>query len=496
MLSPHLFDYARRLTAAGVEVWTTTNATLIGPTEAEAFADAGFHRVSVSIDGATRRRPTSASAATVGSPTSSPAFARSARCGGGAARPGSTSRWWRWRRISTRSRLWSIWPPMPARTAFTSAASTRGTILRSRSWRERKGCTLSEPARSRPLLAEGERRARMHGIEFWLGGLPRNRVLRPNARPRLRRATGLQSPCSEPWSTINVNARGQIRTCCFNDEAMGTLGEGRRLRRDLERSSYRDLRRHHLRLQTPPSCARCVHAGRVKRSPYLPADTGRDLRVEPAPGSSSRRPTARSAMAGRRGRGVAESGLAATRAARARSGADSRTLPHLGGTTHRAVAAAGPLPRRRAGGARRRQRRHRRLALGDRARGAVRLAGKSSACRFAAPGRRVASCGPSGDYGSSRTQPPTAWSRPRLCRSGSSSTGRSHRRPSRSPATNGAVLTWLCGGYGNAWRGFALLDVADLAPGAYAAEIALASHPPRRIRFRRIVVDRPPSQAT
>jgi MoaA/NifB/PqqE/SkfB family radical SAM enzyme len=53
MLSPHLFDYARRLTAAGVEVWTTTNATLIGPTEAEAFADAGFSRVSVSIDGAT-----------------------------------------------------------------------------------------------------------------------------------------------------------------------------------------------------------------------------------------------------------------------------------------------------------------------------------------------------------------------------------------------------------------------------------------------------------
>src|SRR6188768_3444134 len=31
LLSPHLFDYARRLTAAGVEVWTTTNATLIGP---------------------------------------------------------------------------------------------------------------------------------------------------------------------------------------------------------------------------------------------------------------------------------------------------------------------------------------------------------------------------------------------------------------------------------------------------------------------------------
>ncbi|HEX2463530.1 MAG TPA: hypothetical protein VHR17_02825 [Thermoanaerobaculia bacterium] len=59
----------------------------------------------------------------------------------------------------------------------------------------------------------------------------------------------------------------------------------------------------------------------------------------------------------------------------------------------------------------------------------------------------------------------------------------------------GRPLTWLCGGYGNSWRGFALLDVADVAPGSYTAEVALASHPSRRIRFRRIVVDRPPSQA-
>ena len=228
MLSPHLFDYARRLTAAGVEVWTTTNATLIGPTEAEAFADAGFHRVSVSIDGTTRET-----------------YERIRRHGrfadvvAGIRALGEV----RQRRGSPRLYLAMVamasnLHKVPALVDLAADAGADGVHVGSLyAWDHP---SIEELARSEGLhavgagtvatvLAEGERRARMHGIEF----------------------------CSEVF---------------------------------LESGSSTE-------------CATAPTAPTGLQSP--------------------------------------------------RSGADSRTLPHLGGTTHRTVVAAGPLPRRRAGGARR-----------------------------------------------------------------------------------------------------------------------------------------------
>jgi MoaA/NifB/PqqE/SkfB family radical SAM enzyme len=53
LLHPRLVDYVRRAADAGVEVWVTTNATLLDQDKADALARAGLARVSVSIDGGT-----------------------------------------------------------------------------------------------------------------------------------------------------------------------------------------------------------------------------------------------------------------------------------------------------------------------------------------------------------------------------------------------------------------------------------------------------------
>src|SRR5262249_52770492 len=54
LLSPHLFHYVSLLSAAGVETWITTNATLMTDARADALARAGLTRATVSIDGATK----------------------------------------------------------------------------------------------------------------------------------------------------------------------------------------------------------------------------------------------------------------------------------------------------------------------------------------------------------------------------------------------------------------------------------------------------------
>src|SRR5687767_6096207 len=54
LLNKHLVDYVSTLSAAGVEVWFNTNATLIDDEKAEALAQAGATAITVSIDGATR----------------------------------------------------------------------------------------------------------------------------------------------------------------------------------------------------------------------------------------------------------------------------------------------------------------------------------------------------------------------------------------------------------------------------------------------------------
>ena len=53
-LHPGLPEFTRRLAEVGVEVWVTTNATLLDDEQAEALALAGLSHVSVSIDGGTR----------------------------------------------------------------------------------------------------------------------------------------------------------------------------------------------------------------------------------------------------------------------------------------------------------------------------------------------------------------------------------------------------------------------------------------------------------
>jgi hypothetical protein len=339
-------------------------------------------------------------------------------------------------------------------------------------------------------LAEGERRARLHGIEFWSEVF----LASGSANEDAAAPTDLRWPCSEPWSTINVSARGEVRTCCFNNEVMGTLEQGVGIGEIWNGAWYRDLRRHHLRLHTPPSCARCVQAGRVKRSPYLPTarptSEPRQLPVVLAPVDGE----------------VCDERVVVVGA-----------LPKVGWRRRvlRALEAA-PIPGRCRGWA---GRRVEPLPLPDlyidgELVARVADSGVTDDSRwaivveapFVSPGSHRLAVRSPGSRGGE------LWAERRLqfVETGSVDLMVATKalpiwleldRPEPPPIVSIAgderrPLTWLCGGYGKLWRGFALLDVADLAPGSYAAEVALASHPPRRIRFRRIVVERPPSQPT
>jgi hypothetical protein len=346
------------------------------------------------------------------------------------------------------------------------------------------------------LLAEARRRARARGIEFSsqveLGSSPPPIVASDRESAPHDPRQHLAWPCSEPWSTINVNARGEVRTCCFNDQVMGTLGDAS-FDEIWNGHRYRTLRRQHLDLEAPSSCARCVGAGRLKRSPFLPSETTagaprqRALPVVVSPDDGE---------------------------------ACDRRLVVLGASPRprwrqrvlRALESA-PLPAEWRGWAGRRVE-------------------PSPLPDFYIDGELVARAADSGSHDGAR------WAI--VIEAPFVSSG-SHRLTVRAPAAAGGetwaerrlqfvelqgsepiVATrnlsiclpldrpepvplftiagrerrssvWLCGTYADAWRGFAVLDLADVDPGTYSVEIELTRHPARSMRFRRIVVRAPGS---
>jgi len=74
--------------------------------------------------------------------------------------------------------------------------------------------------------------------------------------------------CSEPWTTVNVTAAGEVRTCCFNDTVLGRLDE-QPIDAVWQGAGYAELRACHGAGEVPASCANCVRGGRIKQSPYF-----------------------------------------------------------------------------------------------------------------------------------------------------------------------------------------------------------------------------------
>jgi MoaA/NifB/PqqE/SkfB family radical SAM enzyme len=532
LLSPYLHDYARRLTAAGVEVWTTTNATLIGPAEAEELAAAGFRRISVSIDGATpetyeriRKHGLFADA-----------VAGIRALGEVRRRRGSPELYLAM--VAMASNLHEL----PALVDLAVEAGADGVhVSPLYSWdhpeierfaRAESLATLGDDA-VQALVSEARGRAEARGLEFSSlidleavapasdnGGNGAHRVLGAEVLAGGGNGGGngghssarLPWACSEPWSTVNVNARGQVRTCCFNDTVLGTLGgdedEAAGIGTIWNGAPYRELRRDHLNLDAPPSCAGCVRAGRVKVSPYLPvlAREGKDF-AGPAP-LPGERPCQGAAAAGSRAAAESADGdLPIVVAPGDGEPCDGRVvvmgrLPRrpVPERLGRAIEAAFPdpepvaLPEIRVNGEL--VGRVADFGVTDHSQWAIAIelpfvtpgSHRLSVSAPASAGgeqwaeRRLHVLGPPrreepivGDrlaFWLELTQPEPC---PRLQIAGR------RRRPTE----------WICGTYGDAWRGFALLDVSDLEPGAHAVDVALERHPARRIAFRRIAIARP-----
>src|SRR5882724_855706 len=280
LLHPHLCAYAERLVAAGVEVWVTTNATLIDEARAAEMVRAGFARISVSIDGATRetyeriRRQGRWEDVLHGLR----ALGAARRRGGG--RP---------RLLLSLVAMAGNLHELPRLVELCAEVGGDGVNVEELyDWdhpdlhavyrREHLGAL--GPAAVAEILAGARERAAELGVEWTCGLTPQ--ASRPLAAasapvdgepPSPAAAPALPWACSEPWTTVNVTAAGEVRTCCFNNMVLGHLDE-QPFDAIWQGAGYAELRRHHATGEVPGSCAACVHGGRIKQSPYLQPGKG------------------------------------------------------------------------------------------------------------------------------------------------------------------------------------------------------------------------------
>ena len=289
-LNPHLPEYVRRLHAAGVEVWVTTNATRIDERRAEALAAAGLDRATVSIDGATK--------ATYERIRVRGVFEEAVR--GIRALAAARRRWGRPRvflsAVAMRSNL-AEWTDL---VELCADAGGEGIFFEELyDWTDARLHENFERESLRDIPSEEvDRRleaARLRAQEL---GLEWSTRLQPAVHPCQRepgdagdagsagQAVSTEVPalpwaCSEPWTTLNVTAAGDVRTCCFNDTVLGNLGE--ETASDVwNGSGYRELRRAHAERRIPSGCEVCVRDGRMKQSAHFitgrtpPSDAARE----------------------------------------------------------------------------------------------------------------------------------------------------------------------------------------------------------------------------
>lgn len=533
LLNPHLFDYARRLSQAGVEVWTTTNATLIDDEKAEAFYESGFDRVSVSIDGATAE--TYEAIRKRGKWTD---LLRGLEALG-----------------KVRRKHGKPYLVLSMVGMVSNLEETRGLVEMAHrvgadevfieviyDWphpdlhevyrRERVNNLGTD--RVKELIEDGRRRAAELGVRFnsriddWGGevnekpagsehdpdplaaigampppaegeagpagpgdtGLvtigrtpdrPRAALRDEERRDEERRDKDLLPlpfPCSEPWQTINVSAAGEIRTCCFNNRIYGRLAD-----EDMDAiwhgEAYSELRRLHLARRSPPECDDCVKSWRVKRSPYLrPPEDDQDLSTlpEPPPGQEEfarlLAPAEGELSAGD------ELVIAGTLPSRSRlqvflGRAASPVLPEvwLDGTLLARGEDVGIVDRDRFALV---------IPVGFVSEGSHRLTLRAPAGRGGAvwDARRF-QIGPLHDG----AEPLAAVSRLALA---VDLDYEEHRPEVWLDGVPRPPTSWICGTFGTRWRGVAVVDLEDLPPGIHELELRMKHHDPHRRRIHKL----------
>ncbi len=266
VLNPWFTDYIRDLSAAGVETWFTTNATLIDEEKADGFARAGADRISISIDGTT--------AETYEKIRRGASFAKLMR--GLRALARARRRYGKPRLTVNFVAMESNVRQLPSLVELCSELGVEEMNVEplfywGASSPELKQHYQSESLRDdrhRELMADAQKLATDYGIHF------RTRFLTSQGSMDYRQRTQVEGPsdawvCSEPWSTIYVTVAGEVRTCCINDESFGNLFE-QPFNEIWNGGPFTRFRNQHYRGDdTPDGCGPCLQNGRKRHSPYF-----------------------------------------------------------------------------------------------------------------------------------------------------------------------------------------------------------------------------------
>lgn len=520
MLHPRIVDWVARAAGAGVEVWITTNATLVDQERADALARAGLYRVSVSIDGGTRET-----------------YERIRRRGSwddvvrGLAALGEAKRRFGNPRVYLNVvGMVSNLAELPQLLELCAEHGGDGVFVEGLYAYEHPvieefvaGEHLGRLGRERvaEIFAEAHRIAERLGVEFLTRVEEQAlsaRFVDPEPLPQLAPAgaavAGLATPvavaapvavtapvtaatapvavatpapqptpvslpdqlrmpwlCSEPWATLNVNSAGEVRPCCFNDTVLGTLGP-QTIVEIWNGAGYGGLRRDMTAARVPPTCTACVQQGRVKRNSYLrppsrPREAARPLPFDVAlvaPGSGE--VVDELVLLGEVHRRPALDNW---------NGLTLDELPYLfiddnpvsplgpfGAVEGNWFAAVVPLPFVEQG--------VHDLSLRDARGRELVLAGR--------PAFQVGHRGDGPRAAVSRLAVPVWLGYPEWsCRL--QVDGRRHR-----------PLHWFCGRQGDHWLGVAVLDVTQLAPGRHRAEMTFRHSPPFAIELERLPAPR------
>lgn len=474
LLNPHLTGYLAELSAAGVETDFTTNATLIDAAKADELARAGVTRVAVSVDGATaatyehiRRharfddlRRGLASLAAARDRHGRPQLSLScvAMADNVDELPGLVE-------LCARHGITEL--NLEPLYFWGSEIPELGEHYREQS------LEAVPPERARAALAATARRAEQAGVRLISRLLVGSGSLDYRERS-CKRPADPAWPCTEPWGTVSLTARGEVRTCCLNVVTFGSLAESS-FDDIWNGDAYRAFRRSHAVGGTPPGCATCMANGRQRHSPWFAA-------VEPV----AQRPLLAAAPPAPNGRGP------------------EIDTPAAGATVTDPLVVTGRLPLLgpgRLGGGRPPallidHTAHPELA------GAVTGGGRFVAflrTPYLSEGAHVLSLGRSAgrpELGRSRRtvhfrREPGAEG---IAVAATAAVCLRLERPVRRAAIRlggrpWSAARWLCGRNGAGWVGAAVLDLGELAPGGYTLTVAPAGAPAVEHRLTRIADD-------
>lgn len=260
-LNRHLADYISELSAAGVDVWFNTNATLIDNAMAERLAMAGASRITVSIDGATAR-----TYETIRHGGTFDSVMRGIR-----ALVAASAKFGRPRVDLSIVAMASNVHEIPMLVDLCADAGASGVHVEPLYLQpeapelvahyEREH--LGNRADALDFFREAQERARERGVHF-----QSRLTAEEGSLDYVRRAAQAEWICSEPWASIWVTSAGDVRTCCSNEVSFGSLYE-QTIEEIWNGARFRAFRAQHARREIADGCSNCIANSRKRHSPFF-----------------------------------------------------------------------------------------------------------------------------------------------------------------------------------------------------------------------------------